>query len=162
MVPAAETPQPSTKEQDPIMSPKSGLPHEEERTQNAVLALPPNYPPYEDRIDMRLPAHFTHIDQIEKARTCDEYANSRVVRLEARNFFTIGGVEAMIRLSRPKRSPTSNEPAPLFFAIHTAREHLYKWSIVHKEICEIIADNYPDHNPPLVVRWMEEQRVCGF
>lgn len=159
--PAKENP---TTEEGPNMPPpQPPLPHELQRTQNAVLLFPPNYPPYEDRIDMRIPMHFTSFDEVKSDRTCEEYSTSRAIGAAARELCILAGFYAMIILVRPRPNPIQNEEeGPLFFAIHAVRKDLHRWSTVHEGICEIIRDAYPGRDPPFVVRWLVGRHAVGL
>ncbi|KAK3652051.1 hypothetical protein LTR56_003276 [Elasticomyces elasticus] len=139
--------------------------------QAVTLHNPPNYPPYESQIDMRIPAHFTSKDLIRPYVNVDDpiYVTSEKISKEAKLLFNAAGVRGFIRLSRAKYlDPVTEQKqdSPYFFAVTMARGNVAKWSYILPSLRELIIHHYAQWEEPIyqdpAIRVFQDIAVIDF
>ncbi|KAK5703966.1 hypothetical protein LTR97_002979 [Elasticomyces elasticus] len=128
--------------------------------QAVTLHNPPNYPPYESQIDMRIPAHFTSKDLIRPCVNVDDpiYVTSKKISREAELLFNASGYLDPVTEQK--------QDSPYFFAVTMARGNVAKWSYILPSLRELIIHHYAQWEEPIyqdpAIRVFQDIAVIDF
>ncbi|KAK5725826.1 hypothetical protein LTR15_004016 [Elasticomyces elasticus] len=128
--------------------------------QAVTLHNPPNYPPYESQIDMRIPAHFTSKDLIRPCMNVDDpiYVTSKKISREAELLFNASGYLDPVTEQK--------QDSPYFFAVTMARGNVAKWSYILPSLRELIIHHYAQWEEPIyqdpAIRVFQDIAVIDF
>lgn len=136
--------------------------------QDVQLLRPADYPPYESRLDSRIPQHFASTSNVNPCvdPTDPIYITAEDIEEDAKQLFASGGLRGRVSLSTAEYLDLASgkmKVGPKFFAVFAFKEDLQRWHTVHDEIRELIISYYADHDtgifqdPP--IRWFAEIEV---
>ncbi|KAK4954816.1 hypothetical protein LTR10_007008 [Elasticomyces elasticus] len=120
--------------------------------QAVTLHNPPNYPPYESQIDMRIPAHFTSKDLIRPYVNVDDpiYVTSKKICRESELLFEAAGVSGYMMMSKAKYlNPLTEQKqnSPYFFAVTLRRGQASRWARILPALRKLIIHHYGKTSP---------------
>ncbi|KAK3658565.1 hypothetical protein LTR22_008918 [Elasticomyces elasticus] len=121
------------------------------KVQVVEVHSPPGFPPYESKIDARIPSHFSdkvavnvksHYDPVSHV-----FSISREVEEQANIMFEAAQVNSFLRLSTARYlDPFTNQEmgSPLFFAVTMSYNEAALWSRFYPELRDMIIERYAE------------------
>ena len=133
-------------------------------SQSVELKLPPNYPPFERCLDVRIPMHFSECRLKELKDPYDfDYGAYQDLHYEVQSFFSgksIGiqlGVDLLDKplkacfqycVMKPQHRWSKMQDDVRFFAVSMRQHDINRWSEVHSRIMTLIHKHFPDLTDP--------------
>jgi hypothetical protein len=152
--------------------------HRRRTSQSVTLQLPPNYPPFERFLDVRIPMHFSECRLKELKDPYDfDYGAYQDLHYQVTSLFsgrTSGGAtrlevdpldrpfRAMFQycVMKPKHRWSKMQDDVRFFAVSVRDVDIERWSDIHSRLVTLIGKFFPDLDDP-PIRYFRMNNTVG-